>query len=116
MERMIAFCGIVCSDCQTFIATQGDNDEKRGEIAKAWSTPEYTLKPEDINCDGSMTKDGRLLSFARDICEIRKCGIRKQVKNCAYCSEYPCEKLAGFHEGGPKAKATLEEIHKQLNK
>lgn len=113
MQSMIAFCGIVCSDCQTFIATQEDNDEKRREIAKAWSTPEYTLRPEDINCDGCMTEEGRLLSYARDVCEIRKCGIERRVKNCAYCSEYPCGKLAKFHEGAPKAKATLEEIHKK---
>lgn len=116
MKRMIAFCGIVCSDCQAFIATQEDNDEKRREIAKAWSTPEYTIKPEDINCDGCMTRDGRLLSFARNVCEIRKCGTERQVKNCAYCSEYSCDKLTKFHEGGPKAKATLKEIRKQLGK
>lgn len=113
---MIAFCGIICSDCQTYIATQEDNDGKKREIAKAWSTPEYTLRPEDINCNGCMTKDGKLLSSAKDVCEIGKCGIQKQVKNCAYCPEYSCEKLVKFHEGGPKARATLEEIYRQLNK
>lgn len=29
MEKIIAFCGIVCSDYQAFIATQEDNDEKK---------------------------------------------------------------------------------------
>ena len=116
MKRMIAFCGIVCSDCHTFIATQEDNDEKRIEIAKVWSTPEYTLKPEDINCDGCLTKPGKFLTYAKDICEIRKCGIQRKAKNCAYCPEYPCEKLTKFHEAAPKAKASLEEIRKKPDK
>jgi len=33
------------------------------------------------------------------ICEVRKCGEEKGVKNCAYCSEYVCEKLDNFYKG-----------------
>ena len=109
MEKMIAFCGIVCTNCPAFIATQEDNHEKRREIAKTWSTPEYELKPEDINCDGCLVRDGRLVSFVR-ACDIRKCGIERNVENCAHCPEYACEKLAKSHERSPEGKETLEEI------
>jgi len=37
MEKMVAFCGLVCTDCKAFIATQENNDAKRREIAEAWS-------------------------------------------------------------------------------
>jgi hypothetical protein len=46
------------------------------------------------------------------MCEIRKCGKAKQVKNCAYCSDYACEKLIQFFAMAPDAKANLEEIRK----
>jgi hypothetical protein len=48
-----------------------------------------------------------------DVCEIRKCGQEKQVKNCAYCADYSCEKLDKFFDMAPGAKATLEEIKKR---
>jgi hypothetical protein len=35
MEKMVAFCGIVCTDCKAFIATQENNDVKRREVAEA---------------------------------------------------------------------------------
>jgi hypothetical protein len=37
MKEMIAFCGLVCSDCPTYIATQTNDDEKRAKVARQWS-------------------------------------------------------------------------------
>lgn len=34
MDKMIAFCGIVCSECPAFVATQKDDDAKRKEVAE----------------------------------------------------------------------------------
>jgi hypothetical protein len=116
MGKIVAFCGLNCTDCQAFIATKENNNEKRKETAKAWSTPEYPLKPEDINCDGCFpTKNGRIISFVK-ACTIRQCGIQKQVENCAHCTDYPCPKLTPTHKQSPQAKQTLDNIHKQLNK
>ena len=114
VEKMIAFCGLICnSDCPAFIATQKDDDEARKRIANRWSSERYPLRPEDINCDGCLVVDGRLLSFCRD-CEARRCGLERGVKNCAYCDEYPCEKLDDMHRQAPKAKLRLDEIRKSL--
>ena len=114
MEKMIAFCGIVCSECPGFIATQKDSDEERRKVAELWSKMYKTeIKPEDVNCDGCLTTSGRLIGYCR-ICELRKCAFEKSVKNCAYCSEYICEKLSNWFEKVPNAKATLEEIRKAI--
>ena len=48
------------------------------------------------------------------VCEIRKCGREKEVKNCAYCDVYVCEKLTKFFDMAPDAKITLSEIRKNL--
>jgi hypothetical protein len=116
MEKMVAFCGLVCTDCDAFIATQENNDVKRKEVAEAWSK-EFggEIKPEEINCDGCLTKEGRHINHW-NVCEIRKCGMEKGVENCAYCNDYNCQKLTVFLENSPEAKETLEEIRQQLEK
>ncbi len=113
MEKMIAFCGLICSDCPAFIATQKNDDEQRRKVAELWSMEEHPLKAKDINCDGCLTAKGRLIWFSK-ACDVRRCGFEKNVKNCAYCSEYPCVKLDKPHSQAPEAKATLDEIRKNL--
>ena len=109
-EKMIAFCGIECSECPTFVATQKNDDKMREETAKKWSEMFHAdIKPGDINCDGCTSQSSKLFSYCGK-CDIRKCGKEKNVKNCAYCDEYPCEKLTAFFKNAPEAKATLDEI------
>jgi len=110
VKKIIAFCGIVCSDCPVFIATKKDDNEERRRVAELW-TKQYgeEYKPEDINCDGCLTKGPRVFSYC-NTCEIRKCGQEKKVKNCAYCEEYICEKLAKLFNEYSKAKEVLDEI------
>ena len=50
---MIAYCGLDCSKCEAYLATQTDNDDKRIMVAKEWSAMYHAdIKPEQINCDG----------------------------------------------------------------
>ena len=113
MAKMIAFCGLSCTDCPTLPATQKNDDKERKRIAELWSK-QYggDFKPADINCDGCVSKSGRFFKYC-NICEIRKCGLTRHVKNCAYCSDYICEKLGKFFDRAPVAKANLEEIRKR---
>lgn len=114
MEKMVAFCGIVCSQCPGFLATQKDSDEERREVAESWSKMFDTeIKPEDINCDGCLSSSGRLIDYCA-VCEIRRCALEKAVENCAHCDEYACETLSNWFESVPDAKATLEEIRQSL--
>ena len=114
MEKMIAYCGIVCSDCGAFIATRNDDDAKRQETAAIWSKKyNHDFKPEDINCDGCLTTTDRVVGYCT-MCEIRKCGREKGVVNCAYCNDYGCKKLTDFFEMVPQNKTKLDEIRKGL--
>jgi hypothetical protein len=115
MEQQIAYCGIICTECPTYIATQNGDDEKRKETAEKW-TAEYKhdIKPEDINCDGCLSEGDKVFIYGT-VCEIRQCGREKKVVNCAYCGDYVCEKLGKFFEAAPKLKANLDEIRKGLD-
>jgi hypothetical protein len=114
VEKIIACCGIACSDCPTFNATKMDDDVERKKVADLW-TKQYghPFKAEDINCNGCLTEGPRVFNYC-NICEIRKCGRERHVKNCAYCNDYKCEKLSKLHEQAPKVKETLDAIHKSL--
>lgn len=110
MDKMIAFCGLTCTDCPAFIATQKDDDAERKRVAEQWSK-EYgvEIKPEDVNCDGCIVTDGRHIGHC-SVCEIRKCGLERSLENCAHCDDYACEKLEKFFEMVPAAKDTLDGV------
>jgi hypothetical protein len=112
MDRMIAYCGIVCTECPAFIATRENDDSKRKKVAEMWAKQyKMNVKPEDINCEGCTSGSQKLVNYC-SVCEIRKCGQGKGVENCAYCYDYGCEKLTKFISMVPHARQTLEEIRK----
>lgn len=113
MKKMIGICGITCTDCPAYIATQKNDAEERKKVAELWSTEDHQLKSEDINCHGCFSDKNEVISFAHD-CEVRKCGLEKDLKSCAPCDEYPCGKLEKIIGKMPEAKATLEEMRKSI--
>jgi hypothetical protein len=121
-SEIIAYCGQNCVNCKIYLAT-GETDLKkqrrmREQIAH-YITKHFGIetRPEDItDCDGCTTKDGRLFSECQ-MCQIRKCAREKGLENCAYCSEYSCEKLRKLFDSGSievDAKKRLDEIKAQL--
>ncbi|MBO8167079.1 MAG: DUF3795 domain-containing protein [Kosmotoga sp.] len=110
---MIAYCGIKCTECPAYIATINNDDAKRKEVAKEWSEMFNTkIKPEDINCKGCLNEE---VLFAHcDECYYRSCAKEKGIRNCAYCSDFPCKELSSFFTQVPEAKETLENIRKRF--
>ena len=94
-EELIAYCGINCLECPAYIARRTDDMELREKTAKTWSGPEYSVKPEEINCNGCITLGKELFSHCT-VCQVRACGLEKGVDNCAHCDDYSCEKLEGL--------------------
>jgi Protein of unknown function (DUF3795) len=110
MSKMIACCGLVCSDCSTFLATQNDDDDAREKTAALYAQKfGLQLKKEEINCDGCLSVGGRQIGYCQ-VCEIRKCCREKGLENCAWCEAQPCEQLRRFHEFSPEAKASFEAL------
>jgi len=115
---MTAICGLVCSDCIAYDATRKNDDELREKVVKAWSTENERLRLEDVDCDGCKAGK-RLHSFCR-VCSIRNCCLERELENCAYCNEFPCETLeelwGSFRTvSGEKAKANLVEARKRIS-
>lgn len=114
MPKIIACCGLVCSSCPVFIATQNDDDNAREKTAVFFSKKYgFDFKPEDINCDGCLSEGGRLIAHC-SICEIRKCCREKGIENCVICKNQPCGILVRFHELSADAKASFEALVKEI--
>jgi hypothetical protein len=109
MVKMTAYCGLACTDCDAYKATQNNDDKLRQVMAEKWSK-EYNnpFKAEDINCDGC-TAEGRHIGYC-SLCKIRTCAQGKKVKNCGWCTDYPCDGLNEFFKMAPQAKKTLDTV------
>ena len=113
MEK-ISICGINCCECEAYLATINDDDQKRKDVAEQWSKQyEADIKPESINCHGC-TSQNKILFNHCTVCEIRACGIKHKVKNCAHCPDYICDKLEKFFQMVPPCRDTLNKINTSL--
>ncbi len=122
-ERIVGCCGIVCSECPVYKATQRDSNKVRTEIlerqrekwAEVFSKQhgrEFRL--EDINCNGCTSDSERVFWFCRD-CRIRRCAREKGLVNCAFCPDYACDRLMHlFEKSRAPARETLEEIRQKF--
>lgn len=108
MKEIIAYCGVNCSECPIYQATRNNDNDSRAKVAREYSERYKTeVKPQDINCDGCTSAAKKIMGYCQT-CDIRKCGLDRDILNCGYCVDYPCNKLNKVHTKAVKAKANLE--------
>jgi hypothetical protein len=112
MDRIVAYCGLVCSGCAAYTATQANDPVELERVAAQWreefNSPEITA--DWILCDGCLGKNGgRWIGYCAT-CEIRACALERGLANCAHCAGYACAKLEGFFAHAVGARALLDEI------
>lgn len=115
MDRIIAYCGLVCSDCAAYVATQAGDQAALERVAAKWreeyNAPDITV--ESVICDGCLTGPRKCSHCAE--CDIRACGIGRVVVNCGHCADYvSCDKLERFFGFVPAARTVLEGIRQSL--
>ena len=110
MDKITAYCGLVCSDCGAFKATAADDDAARAKVSEEWSKAfNVEIPPESINCTGC-SSDGVKFQYAENTCEIRKCAHGRKLGTCAECGDYACDKLGEFFKSVPAAKENLDAL------
>ncbi len=114
MKRMVAYCGLVCTDCDGYIATQKGDRKALEELARKAKTDfGVDTTADGCMCDGCLPTGGRKIGYC-SMCEIRACAVAKKVENCAHCADYACEKLATFLTMATKARPVLDAIRASL--
>ena len=112
-DKMIACCGLVCTDCGAFKATAADDDAMRAKVSEEWTKAfNAQIPPESINCTGC-NSDGVKFHYCESMCEIRKCAHGRDLRTCAECNDYACDKLGEFLKAAPAAKQNLDALRSE---
>ncbi|MEJ5311904.1 MAG: DUF3795 domain-containing protein [Anaerolineae bacterium] len=111
---IIAYCGLVCSDCPAYIATQANDQAALEAVAAQWraeyNAPDITVA--SVMCDGCLSGPNKCSHCGE--CEIRACGVARGVVNCAHCPDYACDKLQRYFGFAPQMQTMLDQIHQAL--
>ena len=115
-EKMIAYCGIVCTGCPSMVATLANDREgleKVAEMAREqWGQADATW--ETVQCTGCK-ESGVHIAYCSE-CEVRVCASQKGVETCAHCDQFEgCAILEKFFELIPDCRQSLAEIRATLN-
>ncbi|MCL2138219.1 MAG: DUF3795 domain-containing protein [Treponema sp.] len=107
MEKIIAYCGLDCAECDAYKATQNNDQALREKIAAEWSKSfNFACTPEMINCT-SCTGSGVKVGHCSQ-CEIRKCATGKGHKNCGVCVDFAaCKTINDFIAQVPHVRVNL---------
>jgi len=107
MEKIIAYCGLDCSECGAFIAHQNNDEALREKTAAEWTKLYgFNFLPEMINCT-SCKSNGVHVGHCME-CEIRKCASEKAIVNCGVCSDFKtCKTINDFFARAPHAAGNL---------
>jgi hypothetical protein len=115
MDKIIAYCGLVCTDCPAYVATQADDRTALEQVVVQWreayNAPHMTV--EYVICDGCLSDEGRRCGHCAE-CEIRACGVGRGVVNCAHCPDYVCARLENFFGFVPDARTVLDGVRRTL--
>ncbi len=115
MAKILAFCGLDCSECEAYIATQKDDRAGLEAVAKDWSRRYggQSMGAEVCICDGCSTGQRTSTAHAAT-CGIRVCASKRGVASCAHCPDYGCETLQQFFAFAPVLKDKLEAIRREI--
>ncbi|MFX1579918.1 MAG: DUF3795 domain-containing protein [Promethearchaeota archaeon] len=110
MKQVISKCGNMCSRCPwgVWIRKNQSDDEWTSYVADVKRYVGYT--PTKNPCHGCQTpnenlsKDVGVHNFLRG-CSARRCAFYNEIRNCAYCSRYPCDKIEVLNRGKSRAHA-----------
>ena len=96
MEKLIAYCGLDCAECDAYKATQNNDQALREKTAVEWTKKfNFAFTPGMIICS-PCRDNGTKMGYCSE-CEIRKCASGKGVINCGACSEFKtCKTINDF--------------------
>ena len=105
--RYVAYCGLLCNECEIYIATKNNNEHAKEQLAIKCSSNDYSFSKEDMNCDGCFSEKAKMSKMC-SVCEIKACAESKNViNNCAYCNDYPCSLITKYCSTENKARLNL---------
>ena len=119
-EKYTCYCGLYCGNCAVKVKIRPAAEALEDEMQKAGFDEiiQYIPGGEEFwSFLKGMSEKGLCIS-CRDWggnpgCEVRICAKKKDIKMCALCKRYPCEKFDAFFENYPTLKDDNELLRKK---
>ena len=107
MRDMIGYCGLDCEKCDAYLATLHDDQALREKTAKLWAElNDAPILPEPSNRQGCRV-EGIKTVFCDQMCEIRRCALKKGVTTCGDCPDLEsCPTVDAIISNNPEALET----------
>ena len=108
MDKLIAYCGLDCEQCEARLATVNHDEALRAKVAQQWSEWNHAeITPDMIHCDGCRL-DGVKTPYCDALCPIRQCALKKDLETCGDCPEKnACRDLFMVVHDTPQARKNL---------
>lgn len=81
-------CCMYCSVCVIRAADKNNDRKLKEQLA-----PFFKTSPENIVCDGCMSK--KTFQFVKT-CPIKACAQKKSLPGCHQCDDFPCDTIKKF--------------------
>jgi len=109
MDRIVAYCGLVCSECDCYVHTQSGDMEQLAKLAERTMIEHGipNLTAESVMCDGCLSAEGRKIAYC-DTCGVRACAVARGVAHCGACPDYGCETIEAVFRQVPAAREVLD--------
>ncbi len=115
MDQIIAVCGLICTDCPAYQATQAQDQAWLERVTAEWrqqfNAPD--LPVEAVSCNGCLAEGQKQCTHCGE-CSVRLCALERGVLNCGVCPDYGCEKITSLLAFMPEVKPRLDAIHAAL--
>ena len=79
------YCGLICSECPVYIATQTGNEELKEQLARDYSTDTCKFEKNDMMCWGLSFYDRNKWKRCVWIVQCESVAWQKKVSHCAEC-------------------------------
>ena len=115
MNALTAPCGLECSGCEAYQATQAGDTAAQRRVVVQWREQFYApdMPFEAAVCDGCASA-GRHGGYT-SMCPVRACASQRQTPTCAHCGEYAsCPTLSAFLTQAAGLREKLEAIRADL--
>ncbi len=106
-SNFIGKCGNDCGNCPLFKRNLQSLEDRQRTAEGCAKYIRWNPNPEKLKqCSGCQSEKG--FKYLPN-CKMRVCAIYNEIKNCAYCSEFPCQDSPKYLDSVYKIEGTIPE-------
>lgn len=109
MAEVLSRCGYRCDLCPAYEPNIKSLADKQRVSAGWLKYFGFDTPPEEIGCVGCLNEGKQAYAS----CPVRPCVLEKGLENCAFCSEFGCDKLLPIMEFSEKLTENFKNMPKE---